>query len=299
MRPPYIQARLPSAGYSNTRSPILKTCTVGVILHSYISEVTTLRAILSLLLILPLCAQLADQKEIPKNNPFQSSSDMARGKQLFLGHCAPCHGPEGGGGKGANLAQSVLPRGADDAALFTTIQKGIPGTEMPGAWEMTDHEVWQVTAFVRTLGRVAAGESASGNPARGRQLARSNCLQCHSIGAEGVAMGPDLSTIGLRRNTAFLRRALLDPKTSIPEGYAFVDILTTENQRVSGFRLSEDTYTVQVRDLRGRLYSFRKTDLSDYRKDVTRTPMPSFQTTLSGADREDLVAYLVSLRGAQ
>jgi putative heme-binding domain-containing protein len=112
-------------------------------------------------------------------------------------------------------------------------------------------------------------------------------------------MGPDLTAIGLRRNVAFLRRTLIDPRTSIPEGYAFVDVVTTENQRVSGFRLSEDTYTVQVRDLSGRLYSFWKTELSEYRKDATRTPMPSFQTTLSGSEREDVIAYLVSRRGVQ
>ena len=128
---------------------------------------------------------------------------------------------------------------------------------------------------------------------------KGNCLHCHVIAGEGVAMGPDLTAIGLRRSASFLRRTLLDPKTSIPAGYAFVDIVTTENQRVSGFRLSEDTYTVQVRDLSGRLYSFWKTELSEYRKDATRTPMPSFQTTLSDPEREDLIAYLLSLRGAQ
>jgi cytochrome c oxidase cbb3-type subunit 3 len=260
-----------------------------------------LSTVISFPLLLLLLAQSVDQKEIPKHNPFQTTSDIVHGKQLFLGHCAPCHGPEGDGGKGANLAQPMLPRGADDAALFKTIQDGIPGTEMPKAWEMTDHEVWQVAAFVRTLGRVAAGESTSGDPARGRQLARTkgSCIRCHSIFGEGVAMGPDLSTIGLRRNAAFLRRTLIDPKSSIPEGYAFVEIVTPENRRVSGFRISEDTYTLQVRDLSGHLYSFWKTELSEYHKDATRTPMPSFQTTLTGPEREDLIAYLLSLRGAQ
>jgi putative heme-binding domain-containing protein len=255
----------------------------------------------AILLLVPLAALAADEKEIPKNNPYQSAADLARGKQLFLGHCAPCHGPEGDGGKGANLAQPTLPRGADDATLFRTIQDGIPGTEMPKAWEMTDHEVWQVAGFVRTLGRVGGNQSTTGNAARGRELARAkgNCLHCHVIAGEGVAMGPVLSEIGLRRNTAFLRRTLLDPQTSIPPGYAFVDLLTTTNQRVTGFRLSEDTYSVQVRDLAGKLHSFWKSELSEFRKDTTSTPMPSFRATLSDNEREDVVAYLLSLRGAQ
>jgi cytochrome c oxidase cbb3-type subunit 3 len=254
-----------------------------------------------ILFLIPLLALAADQKEIPKNNPYQSASDIARGKQLYQGHCAPCHGPEGNGGKGANLAVPTLPRGADDATLFRTIQGGIQGTEMPRAWEMTDHEVWQVAAFVRTLGRVGGSQTTTGDAARGGNFARSkgNCLHCHVISGEGVAMGPDLTEIGNRRSADFLRHTLLDPKSSIPAGYAFVEIVTTANQHISGFRLSEDTYSVQVRDLSGRLYSFFKTELSDYRQDTTRTPMPSFRTTLSDPEREDVVAYLLSLRGVR
>ena len=258
-----------------------------------------LRAII--FLPLPLLAQLADQKVIPDVNPYQSASDITRGKRIFQGHCAPCHGPEGEGGKGANLAQPTLSRGADDASLFRTIQDGIPGTEMPKASGMTDHEVWQVAAFVRTLGQVTERERLSGNPSRGRELIRSkgNCLRCHVIAGEGVPMGPELTTIGLRRNAAFLRRALLDPKTSIPERYAFVEIVTSGNQRISGIRLAEDAFTVQLRDLRGHLRSFWKSELSEYRTDSTRTPMPSYQTALSDPEREDVIAYLVTLKGAQ
>ena len=258
-----------------------------------------LRAIL--FLPLPLFAQLADEKVIPNVNPYQSISDIAHGKQIFLGHCAPCHGPGGEGGKGANLALPTLSHASDDAGLFKTIQDGIPGTEMPKAWEMTDHEVWQVAAFVRTLGRVSESEKLSGSAPRGRELVRTkgNCLKCHVIDGEGVFMGPELTTIGIRRNAAFLRRTLLDPKTSIPEGYVFVEIVTKGNQRVSGIRLTEDTYTVQVRDLGGRLHSFWKGDLAQFRTDPKRTPMPSFQATLSDPEREDVIAYLATLRGAQ
>jgi putative heme-binding domain-containing protein len=253
------------------------------------------------LLLIAFLAQAADQKELPKNNPYQSASDLARGKQLFLGHCAPCHGPEGNGGKGANLAVPKLPRGADDPSLFRTIQDGIPGTEMPRAWEMTDHEVWQVAAFVRTLGRVGGAQSSSGDSKRGHELAhaKANCLRCHVIAGEGDPMGPELTDVGLRRSAAFLRRTLDDPQTSIPNGYAFVDIVTTANQKVSGFRLSEDTCSVQIRDLGGHLHSFWKTELSEFRKDTTRTPMPSYRTTLSDSEREDVVAYLLTLGAAR
>ena len=112
-------------------------------------------------------------------------------------------------------------------------------------------------------------------------------------------MGPELSTIGLRRNAAFLRKTLLDPKSTIPQGYFFVELATHDGKRVSGFRLSEDTYSVQVRDLSGRLHSYFRTELADYRKDAERTPMPSFQGTFSEGEREDVIAYLLTQRGAR
>ena len=110
---------------------------------------------------------------------------------------------------------------ADDRSLFLVLRNGIPGTEMPGAWEMIDHEVWQVAAFVRTLGRAAQDEPVTGDRARGEQLVRTkgNCLQCHTVGREGGRMGPPLTDVGYRRNAAFLRQTLLDPKATIPRGF--------------------------------------------------------------------------------
>src|SRR5262249_55405702 len=66
--------------------------------------------------------------------------DQARGKRLFEGQCARCHGMQGGGGIGANLRRPKLRRAADDESLFDLIQNGIPGTGMPDTWAMTDNE---------------------------------------------------------------------------------------------------------------------------------------------------------------
>ena len=261
------------------------------------------RALLMLLLGLEVISGQPpdEEKKFPQENPYQSESDIARGKQLFMGHCAPCHGPAGNGGKGANLARPSLPRGADDPSLFRVIRNGIPNSEMPGAWEMIDHEVWQVAAFVRTLGRNATEEQVPGDRARGEQLVRTkgNCLHCHTIGREGGRMGPVLTDVGYRRTSEHLRRTLVDPKSTIPEGFVFVELTTKAKKRVSGIRLYEDTYTIQVRDLSDGLHSFFKSELAALNKDTARTPMPSFKATFSDSEMQDVIAYLVSLRGLQ
>lgn len=255
--------------------------------------------LICLFLLQGISAQSPAEKEIPKQNPYQSDADLARGKQLFLGHCAPCHGPEGDGGKGANLARPILPRAADDQSLYRVLRYGIPGTEMPGAWEMIEHEIWQVAAFVRTLGRTAPDEPVTGDRARGEQLVRGrgNCMQCHTVGREGGRMAPALTDVGNRRNATFLRKTLLDPKATIPQDFRYVELVTKSKKRVSGIRINEDTYSIQVRDLTDHLHSYYKNELAELRIDNSRTPMPSYQGTFSDSEMGDVIAYLLSLRG--
>ena len=90
----------------------------------------------------------------PAHSANLTPQDLARGKQLFEAQCSPCHGIQGTGGKGANLARPTLKHAVDDAGLFSIIQDGIDNTGMPPAWQMTDHEIWLVVAHVRSLGRV-------------------------------------------------------------------------------------------------------------------------------------------------
>jgi len=242
---------------------------------------------------------IVDEKDVPTRNPYQSEADVAHGKQLYIGHCAPCHGPEGDGGKGANLARAVLPRAADDRALFLVLRRGIPGTEMPKASAMVDHEVWQVAAFVRTLGRVAHDEAVAGDRARGEQLVRSkgNCLNCHTIGWEGGSLGPPLTDVGNRRSAGFLRTTLADPVSTLPFDFVYLRLVTKSKQRVSGIRISEDTYSIQMRDLSGNLHSYYKSELAETNRDHKRTPMPGYAGTFSESEMNDVVAYLLSLRG--
>jgi mono/diheme cytochrome c family protein len=63
--------------------------------------------------------------------------------------------------------------------------------------------------------------------------------------------------------------------------------------------LREDTFTIQVRAPGDKLHSFYKDELTEIRRHTGATPMPAYKTSLSEAEREDLVAYLASLRGAK
>ena len=231
-------------------------------------------------------------------------------EHLFRVHCAPCHGPEGAGGRGPSLAVRTLPRPPDDAALAAIIATGIPGTQMP-ATRMTGEENRQLTAYVRALYRPRSARAA-GDAARGERIfwSKGNCGACHTVGPRGGGLGPDLTAIGARRGAAYLRTAVLDPEAEIPDTFAFyrrviympdnflqVRVVTRDGARISGARVDEDTFTIQLRDAGGRLYSFRKEELRELHKDWGKSPMPSYRGVLDDAEIRDLVAYLASLEG--
>jgi len=222
--------------------------------------------------------------------------DVAAGKRIFEGHCALCHGLDGGGGRGPSLRRAKLGRTADDEALKSLIESGIP-PEMPEAWFLSKEEIANVAAYVRSLGNVPS-EILPGDPARGKNIyARSACSSCHILDGEGSGFGPDLTDVGARRGSAHLRQTLQNPAKTIPENFLLVEAITTSGHTIRGIRLNEDTFSIQFKDQQGRFYSFRKSELRDLMKLRGETPMPSFGSALSPAELDDLIHFLASQRG--
>jgi len=227
--------------------------------------------------------------------PPTTSDDLAAGERIYRIQCAYCHGPRGDGGRGANLARPKLLHAPDDQALFQVIARGIPESEMPEHW-LTSHEIWQVVAFVRTLGRVAP-DKISGDPASGEKLyaGKGGCGRCHTVAGRGGAIGPDLSDIGMRRNLSYLREALLDPEAHVPDGFLQVRLVTRDGRRITGIRLNEDAFSIQIRDLGDNFQSFWKDELAEVERQRGKSPMPSYRATFTSKELDDMVAYLAAL----
>jgi cytochrome c oxidase cbb3-type subunit III len=229
-------------------------------------------------------------------NPHVSAQDVALGKKLYAGLCAGCHGPAGDGGKGTNLAAAVLPRAQNDLALYRIIRFGLPDTEMPGH-NRTAREIWQISAYVRSLGRIES-ERVPGTPARGAELVKGkgSCLQCHVVNGTGGHLGPPLDDIGRRRGATYLRTKLVDPAKELAGNFATVQLTTTTGQKLSGVRLNEDTWSIQVLDMSNKIHSLWKQDVSELKVE-RKTMMPSYRDRLSPTELNDIVAYLSQLRG--
>ena len=110
-------------------------------------------------------------------------------------------------------------------------------------------------------------------------------------------MAPDLGNIGTLRTAAALQTSVLDPSSAMMPINRPVRAVTKDGKVMNGRRLNEDTYTVQLIDDQGRLASLQKGDLREYTI-LTTSSMPLYQGKLSSAEVADLVAYLLSLKGA-
>ncbi len=229
------------------------------------------------------------------------ADDLKRGKTLYMGACTYCHGPTGDGGNGADLSRRELRFAKTDGDLARIIEVGLPGTEMPGMMHMTRNEVLQTAAFVRALGRAEAPAAAlTGNAAKGEALyAKHNCAACHTIDSKGGYMGPDLSVIGSRRSAAHLREAIVDPSASVPNNFIYTTLTLADGRKITGARLWEDSFIVNVRDFAGNNHSIDKSRVTQVTKEQKKSPMPGYRDKLSTAEIEDLVAYMAARKEAR
>lgn len=93
-----------------------------------------------------------------------SRGDAIRGKTVFAGTCASCHGPDAKGlpNLGKDLTTSAFAKGISDDELYKFIMKGRPasdkanttGVDMPprgGNPALKEKDLYDVIAYVRTL----------------------------------------------------------------------------------------------------------------------------------------------------
>ena len=221
---------------------------------------------------------------------------VEEGKFLYRSNCAFCHGLTGGGGRGAALNRGQLMHGSTADDIKRVVRSGVPGTNMP-AFDMEPEELDTLAKFVLSLAG-GGGQQAPvpGDAAKGREVyARSGCAGCHLVGNQGSVFGPDLTRIGGGRAGAYIRESLLNPSADIPQEFEAVTVVTRDGKKITGIRVNEDTFSVQLRDQSQNFRMFQKSALREviYEK---KSLMPPY-TSLPADDLQNLLAYLDSLRG--
>ena len=230
-------------------------------------------------------------------------ADIENGSRIFQSTCAGCHGQNGDGVAGIDLSRGQFRRGTSDTEIIKIIQTGIPGTTMP-PHNLTDTQAGTVVAYLRNMATIRRGASPDvlrgvGDAARGKTLfeGKGQCATCHRVGGKGPRLAPDLSEVGATRPLPELFQALLDPDANIRAGNRFFRAVTKDGATITGRLLNQDSFTVQLIDSNERLVSLTKANLREYGF-AKSSPMPSVRDKLSVQEVDDLVGYLVTLKGA-
>lgn len=237
--------------------------------------------------------------QAPAERFFNARAQPEAGRKLWTANCAVCHGEQGKGGRGPDLTSGKFRHGGTDDDLYRAMKNGLPGTEMPG-FPLSDLEAAQLLSYVRALGRAALPPPTNGDAARGQALfdGSGQCQTCHHVGNAGARVGPDLSDIGTRLAPADLLASLVRPDERVLPENRYVRVVTRDGRVITGRRLNEDSYSVQLIDSQDRLVGVMKDELKEYQL-IRRSPMPSYEGKLTQEQLSDVVAYLATLKGVR
>ena len=158
-------------------------------------------------------------------------------------------------------------------------------------------EMAQLVAHLRSLraARVAP-EKAPGDAAGGHAIYdKLRCGSCHRVNKVGSVYGPDLSRVGAGRSLAYLKESIVNPSADVPVVYRGVTVTTEDGTRVTGLRVNEDSFSLQLRNIAQQFVMFQKSEVKEVteRKESLMPPYAS----LAPKELDDLISYLASLRG--
>jgi putative heme-binding domain-containing protein len=235
----------------------------------------------------------------PRLAAQEPSIDAQDGQRLYLGACTNCHGPDGNGVPGVDLAHGQFRRASTDDELGEIIRRGIPGTAMPPG-NYSSVQAGRIVAYLRWLAASGQTAAATGDAVRGRAVfeGKGQCLTCHQVRGNGSALGFDLTDIGRLRRAAELERALVDPEPEVQPQNRTVRVVTRDGTVITGRLMNHDTFTVLLMDSGEHLRAFSKPDVRDVTIIKTSTKT-SYRGKLTPQEIADVVGYLVSLKGSR
>jgi putative heme-binding domain-containing protein len=245
------------------------------------------------------------QNTVTQLNSPVDPTVLAEGQALFRGLCSGCHGGSGRGGKGPDLTDNRWIHGGTDQDIARVIQNGVSKTTMKKLGDvLKEDQIRKLIIFIRSLAQ-GPGESVwkpyiSGDPPSGRKIffnlqGKVQCAKCHTVEGEGGRVGPMLDRIASRRAPEFLMESILQPSREIAPEYEAVTVATKDGRLITGLRVNETNFSIQLYEETGRFHSLLKRDLEEL-KVLKKSLMPeNFAELLSVKELHDLFAYLMTL----
>jgi putative heme-binding domain-containing protein len=252
-----------------------------------------------------LSAQAPAGESTRKERTPEQQAALEEGQALFRGLCSGCHGGAGRGGKGPDLTRGRFMHGNKDEDIARVIREGVARTTMKKLGEsLKEEQISKLVLFIRSLAR-APGEATwkpylKGDPVAGRKLffdvkGKAACAKCHTIDREGGRIGPPLDRIAGRRSAEFIMESILEPSKDIDPDYETVQVVTARGMTITGLRVNESNFNIQLREENGRFHSFLKSELESVTV-LKKSLMPdNLAEVLTVKELHDLFAFMLTL----
>ncbi len=132
------------------------------------------------------------------------------------------------------------------------------------------------------------------SPPDGALLYQQLCAKCHKRGDFGVAVGPDLTTIGSRFGARDLLESMVTPSRTISDQYRGENVFLKNGDVISGLPLIADDKRVVLVDATGKQVEVLAAQI-EKRKPATKSIMPEgLADALSLEQISDLAAWLLA-----
>jgi putative heme-binding domain-containing protein len=130
------------------------------------------------------------------------------------------------------------------------------------------------------------------NLKNGRNLFNKTCLQCHTLFGTGGKIGPEI-TGSNRDNLDYILENILTPSAFIGKGYELTNILTKDEQVVSGIIIEQNPARIVVQTLNEKLVLDR-TEIEKMKSSQTSMMPEGLVEGLTKVQVRDLIGYLAS-----
>jgi len=226
-----------------------------------------------------------------------ASRPSNEGKAIFESACAGCHGLDGRGGeRGPDIATRQPVVQLSDGQIQEILQGGRPAAGMPPFAALGPMKLKAVLAYLRSLQGRGTRVALPGDPQKGKALFFGNarCSECHMVGGMGGFLGRDLTFYGANLSPKEIHRNIVNPGESSGRSNKTAVVTMRDSQTLSGIIRNEDNFSVQLQSFDGSFHLLKKSDVNK----LGFLPDPimpgDYGKTLSAAEIDDLVSYLVT-----
>jgi putative heme-binding domain-containing protein len=134
-----------------------------------------------------------------------------------------------------------------------------------------------------------------GDVAQGREVfQKAQCSKCHRKGEFGERLGPDLTTLGWRRQRKEILEAVLYPSHELDEEYPNVSVVTSDGKVLTGMMAAGPRDTVVIMQYDGQMQSLPRKSVEEIRTSRVSNMPENLLETLSLREIKDLFAFLVA-----